>query len=83
MKRILLAQEVEVIEEQVGPPDLVLGIQIPKVGQTGRAFAISPQTFEQVVAALGWRVTSTIVESDHFALLLKKPFIGPVDTIAS
>ena len=83
MKRILLAQEVEVLEEQVGPPDLVLVVSLPRASRVGRNFSVSPQSFEQVVAALGWRVTSTIVKSAAFELILKKPFIGPITTIAS
>ncbi|KKN21890.1 hypothetical protein LCGC14_0920760 [marine sediment metagenome] len=80
---ILLALEVEVLEEQVGPPDLVLVGSLPKASRVGRNFSVSPQSFEQVVAALGWRVTSTIVKSAAFELILKKPFIGPITTIAS
>ncbi len=82
MKRILLSQEVVVREEQIGPPDLVLIVGVLNASVVGQRFAVSPASFEQVVSALGWRVTSTIVQSDAFEVTLKKPFIGPA-TITS
>lgn len=77
MKRVLLAQEIVVEQEELGPPSLRLLARIPRSSQAGQRYAVSPQSLEQMLFGFGWRVTQVTALPEAFAVVLEKPRLTP------
>lgn len=77
MKRILLAQDILVEMEELGPPVLRLVASFPRSSFAGQRFAVSPQSLEQMLAGFGWRIRESMAGVERFVVTIEKPRLTP------